>query len=310
VIDTSVIIDFISAGVLTATPLVFAACGACFLERSGVYAIALEGMMLAGCFAGVLGAHMTGNLVAGIVSGMGGGMAAAFVMGIVSVALGADQIVTALAINILALGATSYLLNVALGVNFDASTLPVVGTVALPALHRIPIVGPSLFTQSVLTYVAYALVPLSAFVLFRTPWGLNVRAVGDHPRAADTVGIDPTRIRYSALVACGALSGLGGAVLSLQIAGTFTENMTGGRGFLALAAVIFGGWNPLIAGAAALLFGFADSLQIRLQVLGVNVSSYFIQMIPYAAAVIALAILGGRTRYAAAIGRAYTRTEE
>jgi simple sugar transport system permease protein len=228
-------------------------------------------------------------------------------MAVASVTLGADQIVTALAVNLLAIGGTAYALGEFVPGGVNAGDVPHVEPVAIPLLSSIPIAGPVLFEQSLLTYGAVGLVALTWYVLFHTRWGLGLRAVGQYPRAADTLGVSPWRMQQGALLACGAFGGLAGAVLALQIAGTFTENMSAGRGFIALAAVIFGRWHPVYAGLAALLFGFADALQLRFQVLGIPVSSYFVQMLPYLMALAALVVLGGRAQYAAAIGQAYTR---
>lgn len=306
----SPLVDFLAAGILTATPLTFAACGGCLLERAGVYAIALEGMMLGGCFTSVLVAVQTGSPVLGVLAGLLGGMLIAVAMGITAVTLDGDQIVTALGVNLLALGATAYALGAVFSGGVQASEVPAIGTTSIPLLSKIPVAGPVLFQQSLLTYLAVAVVPATWYLLFRTRWGLSLRAVGQFPRAADTVGISPWRTRHLALAICGGLAGLGGAVLSLQIAGTFTQNMTAGRGYIALAAVIFGRWHPVKAGLAALLFGFADALQLRLQVLGIPVSSYFVQMLPYVVALAALVVLGGKAQYAAAIGQAYTRRDK
>jgi ABC-type uncharacterized transport system permease subunit len=301
------LIDFLAAGLLTATPLVLAACGGCLLERAGVYALALEGMMLAGCLGAVYGAVTTGSATAGVLCGVIAGMLIAAVMAIASITLGADQIVSALAVNLLALGGTAYALGELFPGGVNAGEVPHIDTVSIPLLSNIPLAGPVLFEQSLPTYGAVGLVALTWYVLLHTRWGLGLRAVGQYPRAADTLGVSPWRMQQGALLACGACGGVAGAVLALQTAGTFTENMSGGRGFIALAAVIFGRWHPLYAGLAALLFGFADALQLRFQVLGIPVSSYFVQMIPYLMALVALVLLGGRAQYAAAIGQAYTR---
>jgi simple sugar transport system permease protein len=307
-IHEAAIADFFSAGIITATPIAYAASGGCLLERCGVYAIALEGMMLSGCFSAVyVGVH-SGSALAGVAAGGLGGAIAALVLAVACVWLGADQIVASLAVNILALGATSYALGDVLA-NLSPTEVPQIPQWHIPFFGDLAGVGSVLFDQSLATYLVLPVAFLCWYVLFRTRWGLAIRAVGEFPRAADTQGVSPLRVRVLALSVCGTLAGIGGAVLALQIAGTFTEGMTGGRGFIALAAVIFARWNPLYAVGAALLFGLADALQVRFQVLGIPLSSYFVQMTPYVVALIALIILGGRAQYARAIGQAYDRRQ-
>ena len=297
--------DFLAAAIRIAAPLLLAALGGILSERAGVFAVGLEGMMLAGAFAATLGAWAGGSAAAGIALALAGGAVIGLAVAVVAVRWRADNMVTGLAANILALGLTSYLLRVAAGGGGRPVSihLPLLGPWRVPALADLPVVGPLLFAQPPLTYLA--LLGCIAFTLFlgRTQAGLALRATGENPEAAFASGSDPLRVRMLAVIACGAVAGLGGAVLSLQQVGTFTDGMTGGRGYLALASLIVGRWTPFGAAAACLVFGAAEAFELRLQTFGVPVSSYIVQMAPYLIALAVLAILGRSARLPAAIGR-------
>jgi general nucleoside transport system permease protein len=301
-------VEFLAAAVRIATPLLFAALGGILSERAGVFAVGLEGMMLAGAFAGVVAAHGSGLVLVGLVASIAGGVMLAAVVAIATTRFRADQMVTGLAANILALGLTSFLLR-----GFGAASgAPIIRVATLPPLPvpwlaNLPLVGPVLFRQPALTYLAVALTVAMFVFLVRTRPGLTLRAVGENPTAVFALGGDPARVRTAAVVACGALAGLAGAVLSLQQVGTFTDGMTHGRGYLALAAIIVGRWMPGGALVGCLVFGAADALQLRVQAIRLPVSSYVIQMLPY---VVSLAVLAGLSRTArmpAAIGSPFVR---
>jgi general nucleoside transport system permease protein len=300
--------EIVAAALRIATPLLFAALGGILSERAGVFAVGLEGMMLAGAFAGVIATHAAGTAAIGLLASALAGAALAAVVAIATVRFRADQMVTGLAVNILSLGLTSFLLR-GLFSQGQAPTIRVtpLPPLPIPALSEVPLVGPLLFRQPVLTYVGLALVVAMVVLLQRTRAGLTLRAVGENPRAAFAVGADPDRVRTLAVIASGALAGVGGAVLSLQQVGTFTDGMTNGRGYLALAAIIVGRWSPAGALVACLLFGATDALQLRVQGLRLPVSSYVIQMLPYVVSLAVLAGLGRGARLPASIGTPFVR---
>ena len=303
-----VVAELRAAALRIATPLLFAALGGILSERAGVFAVGLEGMMLTGAFAGVIATHSLGHAGLGLMASAVGGALLAAVVAIATVRCRADQMVSGLAANILALGLTSFLLR---GL-FGRGEAPIVrvtplSPIPIPVLADIPVVGPLLFRQPALTYVGLALVVVMLVALHRTRAGLTLRAVGENPAAAFASGADPVRVRYLAVIGAGALAGVGGAVLSLQQVGTFTDGMTNGRGYLALAAIIVGRWSPGGALVGCLLFGAADALQLRVQGLRLPFSSYVIQMLPYVVSLAVLAGLGRSARLPAAIGIPFLR---
>jgi ABC-type uncharacterized transport system permease subunit len=293
-----------------ATPLTFAAIGGIFSERSGVVNIALEGMMLAGAFFGILAAQKTGSWEMGLLAAMGAGAGLALIHAVFSIHLRADQIVSGTAINFLALGVTGYFFVDVYGEQGTPEGIPRVPDVELP-LEKIP-TGVGEFLDDVLghlnlmIWLSFLLLVVSYVVLFKTPIGLRIRAVGEHPRAADTVGISVYGIRYAAVIVSGILAALGGAYLSIGFLGSFNENMTAGRGFIALAAVIFGAWRPFGAFAAALLFGFSSALAQRLPEYSGSAATLF-QALPYVLTLIAVAGVIGRSIPPAASGRPYIK---
>jgi len=302
------LVEFLAATVRIASPLLFAALGGILSERAGVFAVGLEGMMLAGAFAGVVATYGTGMVMAGLLASVAGGMLLAAVVAVATTRFRADQMVTGLAVNILALGLTSFLLR-GFGAGGEAPTIRVTTLPPLPVpwLADLPLIGPVLFRQPALTYLAVALTVAVFVFLVRTRPGLTLRAVGENPTAVFAVGGNPARVRAIAVVAAGAFAGIGGAVLSLQQVGTFTDGMTHGRGYLALAAIIVGRWMPGGALVGCLVFGAADALQLRVQAIHLPVSSYIIQMLPYVVSLAVLAGLGRTARMPAAIGAPFVR---
>ncbi|MCM2293873.1 ABC transporter permease [Allorhizobium sp. BGMRC 0089] len=297
-------IDFLAAAIRIATPLIFAALGGILSERAGVFAVGLEGMMLTGAFAAVIGTWLTGFSAAGMVfAALGGGLIATLVA-IVTVRHRADNMVTGLTCNILALGLTTYILHILSGNGRPlAIHLDPLAPWVIPGLSRIPVVGPLLFIQPPLTYLALFFCAILSLLLSRTQMGLMLCATGENPEAVFAAGSDPLKIRFLAVIGCGAIAGLGGAVLSLQQVGTFTDGMTGGRGYLALASLIVGRWNPWGAAAACLVFGATEALELRMQFMSVPVSSYIMQMAPYVIALTVLAGLGRSSTLPASIGK-------
>lgn len=285
--------------------LLLPALGGVISERSGVVNIAMEGMMLTGAYAGAIIALSTHSLIAGVVGAIIAGGLMALVHAVVSINFKADQIVSGIAINIAALGLTNYL-NIVQTNTQGIPSLP--GSVRLPViswgpLAHIPFFGPILFQQNIIFYVALAILVGINFLLFRTNIGLRIRAVGEHPEAADTAGINVRLLRYCCVVGSGLLSGLAGAFLSLGIAGIFNPNMTAGAGYIALAAMIFGKYTPWGTGAACLIFGLGEALSPRLQDTGI--SPYLLSTLPYILTVVALVGLVGRTIAPAADGVPY-----
>jgi ABC-type uncharacterized transport system permease subunit len=289
-----------------ATPLAFAAIGGIFSERSGVVNIGLEGMMLSGAFFGIWAAAWSGSWVVGILMAMVFGGLLALIHAFFSIHLQADQIVSGTAINFLALGVTGYLFRFIYGTEGTPSDVSRIPTVTVPGLENIPFIGEVIGSMNLMIWLMLALLVSSWIVLFKTPIGLRIRSVGEHPKAADTVGISVYGIRYASVVLSGMLAALGGAYLSIGFVGSFNENMTVGRGFIALAAVIFGKWRPFPAFAACLLFGFSSALAQRLQN-EADISANLLQTLPYVLTLIALVGVVGRSRGPAAAGRPYVK---
>jgi ABC-type uncharacterized transport system permease subunit len=295
--------DFLGSVLRIATPLLFGAMGSILSERAGVFAVGLEGMMLAGAFGAALLTFITGNAAVGMAGSLVGGALVAVLVALVTLRLGADQMVTGLAVNVLAAGATSFLVWLVLQKTGAGSLhVALLAPWPVPGLSDMPFLGPFLFRQPPLTYLALLMIiPLHGFLEW-TRWGLMLRAVGENPAAAFSVGANPNFIRAVAVISGGAIAGLGGAVLVLQQVGTFTDGMTSGRGFLALAAIIVGRWRPWGAFVACLVFGAAEAMHLRLQMTGLPVSSYVMQMLPYLIALLVLAGLGRSVKLPAAIG--------
>jgi len=290
-----------------ATPLVFGAIGGMFSERSGVVNIGLEGMMLMGAFWGVWGADKGGSWIVGLLLGATVGGLLALVYAYFAIHLRADQIVGGTAVNFLALGITGYFFFQLYNGNYVPSGVSTIPTVTLPFLSDTKFLGPAIGNLSLMIWAGFALVIVSYIVVFKTPIGLRIRACGEHPRAADTVGISVYAIRYACVVLSGVLAAAGGVYLSDGFAGgTFINNMTGGRGFIALAAMIFGNLRPFGAFAAALLFGLSSAIALRLQVYSPSASTLF-NVLPYVLTLVAVAGVIGRTVPPAADGKPYKK---
>jgi ABC-type uncharacterized transport system permease subunit len=305
-IDAVLSTGLLAATLRFATPLAFAAIGGIINERAGVVNIGLEGMMLAGAFFGIWGAAETGSWVLGLLVAMLAGGALALVHAFFSVHLRADQIVIGVAINIFALGLTGYLFRSIYGSQGTPTDLSRIPDVTVPGLNDIPVVERVVGRMNLMIWIMLAIVVLTWILIFKTPVGLRLRAVGEHPRAADTVGISVYRVRYIAVIVSGMLAAMGGAYLSIGFVGSFNENMTAGRGFIALAAVIFGKWRPFGALGACLLFGGSTALAFRLQD-EADISANLLSTLPYVLTLVALVGLVGRSRPPAAVGRPYVK---
>jgi len=306
--DFGMLLDLVAAAVRIATPLMWAALGGILSERAGVFAIGLEGMMLAGAFGAAVATLFLGSPLIGIVAASVCGAVMGLFIAIVTVRYGADNIVTGLSANILAVGLTSFLVRAIVGHGSAPKIhLSVLQPINIPLLVGIPKVGPILFSQPPLTYVALlALIPLS-LILRRTQIGLKLRAVGEIPMTVFAIGANPVAIRQWCVIACGAIAGIGGSVLVLQQVGTFTDNMVAGRGYLALASIIVGRWKPFATVGACLIFGAAEALYLRVEILGLPISSYYMQMLPYLIAIVVLVTLGRSARLPASIGTIFHR---
>lgn len=297
-------ISLIAAGVRLATPLVFAAMGGILAERSGVLNIGLEGMMIAGTFGGYLGGLLGADPWAGALGGALAGMFFGFLFAVMAVYLRADQVVLGTGINILGLGFSSFFYR-AMYKSGVSQFFPGFKVYPIPVLSEIPGLGPIFFQQIPLVYLMYVVIPLMAFILYRTTWGLKLRAVGEHPEAADTAGISVPGMRLLAVTLSGAFAGLGGAFLSVGQLSAFTEGLVAGRGFIALAAVIFGRWDPVRSSLGCLMFGLADALQLRLQNLGIPIPIELFLMFPYLLTLVTFILFVSRVRPPAALGRPY-----
>ena len=284
------------------TPLILGALCGILCERAGIVNIGIEGQMLMSAWTAYMVNVWTGNLLLGIIVGLLTGALLGLLHAFMSVTLKLNQIIGGTVINILALGLTGFLYQT--GLTTKGKLLPM----PLGPLADIPLIGPVLFNNPPITYIAILLVIVLQIVLFYTPWGLRTRSVGEHPRAADTVGINVFRTRYINVILGGAIAGLAGAFLTLEAVGSFERNMTNGRGFVALAVMIFGKWNPLGAWGAALLFGFANAMQTQFQFMGTfNIPHQFIGMIPYLLTIIVVSGFVGRSRPPAAEGEPYEK---
>ena len=296
----------IAATLRFATPLTLAALGGIVSERSGVINVGLEGMMLMGAFFGIFGADLLDSWFLGLLVGMAAGGLLALVHAVFAIALRADQVVSGMALNFLALGITGYIFLDHYGDQGTPDNIPRVPDVSIPGVRDIGFVGDAFGKANLLTWLALIGVVLLSVYLFRTPSGLRLRSVGEHPRAAETVGISVPRTRYLAVTASGMLAAMGGAYLSIAFVGSFNQGMTAGRGFIALAAVIFGNWRPYGALAAALLFGFSSALAQRLPAFSPS-SAVLFQALPYVLTLIAVAGVIGRSRPPAAVGQPYVK---
>ena len=301
------LLGMLQSTVLRSVPIAFAALSGVLCERSGVINIGIEGMLLSGAFAGAVAASITHSLWAGLFAGAAVGGLVAALLAVLAIRYLVDQIVAGTVINILALGLTSYLSKQYLEQNQALNDPGRFQNFAIPVLSRIPFVGPILFDNNIFVYLLFLIVAATHIGLFYTRWGLRVRAVGEHPTAADTVGIRVIFTRYRNVILGGVVAGIGGAYFTLGAVGRFEEGMSAGRGFIGLAAMIFGRWKPIGALYAALIFGFADSLQVKANILQVSIPTEFLAMLPYIVTILIVAGAAHRVRPPAADGKPYIK---
>jgi general nucleoside transport system permease protein len=307
--DTLPVPGLLVGTVALSVPLIFGALSGVICERGGVVNIAIEGQLLAGAFVAALIGSVTGSAYLGLLGAMVAGMLVSFVLAAFSIKYFVDQIIVGVVLNVLVAGLTSFLYSTVLTKNTASlNSPPQFPRVNIPGLSEIPLIGPVLFRQTIIVYIMYVTVAAVWFGLFHTKWGLRLRSTGEHPQAADTVGINVNRTRFWNVSLAGVIAGMGGAFYTLTSVGAFNKEMTNGAGFIALAAVIFGGWRPLQATMAALLFGFASNLQNVLGVMGSPVPSEFMLMLPYVVTIFAVAGLVGKVRMPAADGKPYIKS--
>jgi len=300
--DGDLLLSFLTSAVRVATPLLLAALGETLAERGGVINLGIEGAMLAGALAAAIGTT-AGGPWAGTLAAAAMGAMLSLGFGLIAVGAGANQIISGTAITLGAVGATGAIYREVYGSAGVGLSLPTFPVIPLPGLHRVPLLGPALFEQSILTYLGYVAVPALWFLLFRTRWGLALRAAGESVQAATAAGVRVKRIRIVALVLGGMFAGIAGASLVLAQVGTFAEKMTAGRGFMAVAIVVLGGWRPGRVAGAALFFGAAMALQFLFQSIVSNLPYQLFLMLPYLLTLLVLAGGVGRVRSPAELGR-------
>jgi general nucleoside transport system permease protein len=298
---------FLTSTMSMATPIMLAALGELMVEESGIINVGIEGAMLAGAFFALAATYFSGSIALGLGAGMASAIALDAIFALLVVNLATNQVVTGTALNILALGVTGVFYRKMFGETGQAFMVTPVSKIPLGPLARIPVLGPVLFDQNALVYFTLILIPIFWYVISRTRYGLRLRAAGERPEAADALGLGVFRIRWQALLVAGALTGLAGAYLTLAYANTFVENISAGRGFVALSVVILGRWNPWGLTAASVLFGAAMALQFGLQALGTVVPYQLFLALPYALTLVVLAGVGGQASAPSALGEPYRR---
>jgi len=301
-----VLLGILYSGIRLATPYLYAAIGETFAQRSGVLNLGIDGIMLMGAYTGFLVAQNSGNLWLGVLAAAATGLVMGLMMAVVSVTLQAEQGISGIGLQLFGLGLSTLLYKKTLGGVESISGFP---PIKLPLLGDLPYIGSVLFQHNIMVYAAFLLVPIAAFVLNKTTFGLKVRAVGQNPQAADTLGVNVTRIRYTTVMIGGTLAGIAGASLSIALINLFQENMTNGMGFIAVALVYFGSWRPLGVLGGALLFSFVNALQLWVQVLGIPLPSDIAVMMPYLLTILALAVSVNRTSKPAALTKPFQRGE-
>lgn len=299
--------SFISAALRMAIPLALVGFGEAYSEKSGILNIGLEGIMLCGAFFGFITAYLTQSIAAGIGAGILGGMLVSGIHAFISITCRANQTIAGLALNFLAMGLTSYLFLIAFGRSTELPESPVVQPIAIPLLSQIPFFGSIMFNQDIFVYFTFIAAVFTWFLFFRSEWGINLHAVGEHPRAADSAGLNVSRIRYLSALTNGFFGGLAGCYLTLSLLGFFIENITSGKGYIALVVVILGRRNPIGIFLAALLIGSAETLQFRIQLIGSDIPSQVFIMFPYVLTILVLLFSIGKSKDPSALGIPFIR---
>ncbi|MEI7797649.1 MAG: ABC transporter permease [Actinomycetes bacterium] len=298
----------LQGALLLSVPLIFGAMAGVLCERSGVINIAIEGQLLAGAFAAGVVASLTQNTTYGLLVAPLAGALISLILAVFAIKFSIDQVILGFVINVLVIGMTNFLYKkLLIPYQNTWNSGPILSPIEIPILSKIPLLGPIFFNQTIIVYLMYLIVAVIHFSLFKTRWGLRTRAIGEHPTAADSVGIKVNKLRFRNVIFAGLVAGLGGAYFTVGAVGAFGKEMTAGKGFIALAALIFGRWSPVGAVMAALLFGFADNLQGILSITGTPIPSEFMLMAPYIATIIAVTGFVGRVRAPAADGIPYNR---
>lgn len=299
----------LAGGLGLSAPLIFGGLGGVISERVGVTNVAIEAQLLFGAFLSAVVASVTQNLAAGIIAAAVAGVLVSFVLGAFSIKYAVNQVIVGIVLNVLVLGLTTFLYEQVLVPNENTlDSPPTLHALPIPGLSQIPVVGPLLFDQTIIVYLMYVAVVVVAVGLYRTRWGLRLRAVGEHPQAADTVGINVGRTRFWNVAIAGGIVGIGGAYYTIGAVGAFSQNITTGTGYIALAAVILGRWDPVRVTLAALLFGFVENVGFTLSTIGSPVPNDFLLMLPYLVTIFAVAGVVGRVRGPAAAGRPYLKS--
>ena len=297
----------IRSAIALGMPILLVAIGVCYTEKGGVWGMNADSSMLGACFFSAVSMVFTGNMFLSLVIGIASGAIMAWLFSIFAVRIGVNQCLVGLGFNFMIMGLTSSLQRLIWGME-TPTAFAMIPEVPIPGLSKIPVIGPIFFQQSLLVYFIYFLVPISWWLLFKTTWGMKIRAVGENPDCAGTVGIHVVHTRCLAVTVGGAFSGLGGAFLVLQNVGRFSEMMTGSKAWMGIIAAYFGGWSPLGATWAAFVFGFANALEKRVQLISwINLSSYVVQLFPYIAALIVITLSGGKRRHPAGMAKYYQK---
>jgi general nucleoside transport system permease protein len=305
-LSMTVLVGILSSAIRLATPYLYAAVGEAFAQSSGVVNLGVDGIMLVGAYAAFFVVLNTGNLWLGVLAALGVGLLMGLLMSVISVTLKAEQGISGIGLYMFGLGLSSLLFKVTVG---TVKTVSGFQPIKLPLLGDIPVVGEVLFNHNILVYLAFALVPVAWWVLEKTTWGLRIKAAGQNPAAADSLGVNVDRVRYVSVCLGAMLAGLAGASLSISLVNLFQENLTAGQGFIAVALVYFGGWRPAGIMGGALLFSAVNAFQLWMQVLGVNIKSDVAVMLPYLLTIAALAVTVNRTRQPAALNVPFERGE-
>ncbi len=303
-------ISLLAGTIRISIPILFAALGEIYTQRSGILNLGIEGIMIIGALSGFVGTFFTGSLLVGLLSAMFFGFLYSLIMGFLSITIKANQVIAGTALSILGASLASFLYRVIFGVRKLPPTIKTFSDLDLGFLSRIPVLGPILFRHNIMVYLALALVLVTWFVLEKTTFGLKVKAVGEYPRAADSKGVHVNLIRYICVSIGGVYAGLGGAFLSIGFMNTYMDHMIAGRGFIAVAVVIFSRWNPYRALTAALIFGGANALQMRLQSIGVEIPNQLLLSLPYILTILVLVGVSKKAEFPAAFTIPYSREEK